>query len=139
MRERILAVDYGRKRIGLASCDPLWISAQPLPTLQGEPAAAIAPIAALCAEREVRRIVVGLPLHMDGSDSDMAKEARAFGGRLAAATGLPVEYFDERLTSFAAEEQLRGVKRGLKKKKGLIDAAAALQILRDWMAAHGAG
>jgi putative holliday junction resolvase len=134
MIERVLAVDYGRKRIGLASCDPLGITVQPLDTLHGEPAKALPAIAALCIDREVARIVVGLPLNMNGSEGDMAREVRAFGAKLAEATKLPIEFSDERLTSWSAEQELAVFKKKLRRKKGLVDAMAAVQILRDWLA-----
>lgn len=131
---RVLGIDYGRKRIGLACTDPLGITVQPLETLHGEPGKAIEPIAALCAEREVDRIVVGLPYNMDGTEGEMAKEVRAFAARLAARIRLPLEFTDERLTSWSAEQELRVFKKKVRQKKGLVDAMAAVAILRDWLA-----
>lgn len=130
--ERLLAIDYGRKRIGLAANDPLGIAAHPIRTLEGAPEQALDPIAALCEEREIDRIILGLPLNMDGSEGPMAKEVRTFGGWLTARTGRPVELFDERLSSFDARQQLRAVKRK-KGDKGRIDAVAAARFLKDYM------
>jgi len=135
----ILALDYGRKRIGVAASDPLGLTAQPVTTLEGSPQQALPLIAKLCAEREVARIVLGLPLNMDGSEGPMAAEVRGFSTRLISATGLPVEFVDERLSSFSAEEDLKqmGVRRKRGKKgrrqRGRVDAMAAAVILREYM------
>lgn len=126
---RILGIDYGRKRIGVAASDPLGMMAHPLDTLEGTPERAIETIAALAKDREIARIVVGLPLNMDGTDSDMTREARAFAAKVKAATALPVELLDERLSSAGAEDALRGI--GLKpgKHKGKVDAIAACELV----------
>lgn len=132
-RGSVLAVDYGRKRIGLAASDPLGIGAHPVGVVTEQGAAALDAIARVCREREIVRIVVGLPLNMDGTEGEMAREVRGFGARLAERIGIAVEWFDERLTSFAAEEQLRGLSKR-ERRKAPVDAMAAVQILRDWMA-----
>lgn len=137
MIPRVVAIDYGRKRIGVAGCDALGITVQPLETIHGEPSAAIAKIVAICREREAERIVVGLPLNMNGTEGEIAAEVRRFGDKLGVAAQLPVEYSDERLTSWSAEQDLRSFKKKVRRKKGLIDAMAAVAILRDWLAANG--
>ena len=93
----------------------------------------LAAIAAMLRDREVTTIVVGLPLNMDGSEGPAARGARLFAERMAAALKVAVEMFDERLTSFEAEERLKGmpVKRGA--RKPAIDAIAATVILEGWM------
>jgi len=132
--EPLLGVDYGRKRVGLATADPLWLTAQPLMALEGTPDEAIAKIAVIAADRGTARIVVGLPLNMDGTDGPMAKEARAFAAKLQERCKIPVVLFDERLTSVDAEEALRGrTPKQRKKQKGRVDAMAAAQILFDYM------
>lgn len=133
---RVLGIDYGRKRIGVACTDPLGITVQPVAAYEGEPAAALEPIRQECIEREVDRVVVGLPLNMDGSEGAMAKEVRGWAAKLGAKLGLPVEFCDERLTSWSAEQELRGFSKRVRRKKGLVDAMAAVQILRDWLAAR---
>lgn len=133
---RILGIDYGRRRIGIACTDPLGITVQPIAAFEGVPAAAIEPIAALCVEREVDRVVVGLPLNMDGTEGEMAKEVRAWAARLARVVRVPLEFSDERLTSFSAEQDLKAFSKKVRRKKGLVDAMAAVQILRDWLAAR---
>ena len=137
--KRLLALDYGRKRIGLAASDSLGLTAQPITTLEGTPEQALTEIAKICAGREIELLVLGLPFNMDGSEGPMAAEVRAYSARLTAATGLPVEFCDERLSSFAAEEDLRqmGVKRRrgkrASKERGRLDAMAAAVILREYM------
>lgn len=140
--ERLLAIDYGRKRIGLAGCDPLGITVQPLEAITGQPKAALGRIGEVCEEREIDRIVVGLPLHMDGTESDMAREARAFGALVAATCKRPVVFHDERLSSVSAEHALQGQtpkQRQKMRKEGRIDAMAAAQVLRDFLAARERG
>ena len=136
---RILGVDYGRKRTGLAVSDALGMMAHPLPTHEGPPDLAISAIASLVKDRDVARVVVGLPLSMDGTDSDMTREVRTFAARLAAALGaaVTVELQDERLSSAGAEDALREI--GLKpsKNKSRIDAMAACELVRA--ALGGAG
>lgn len=132
--ERLLAVDYGRRRTGVAGADPLGITAQPLEAVEGGQETVLARIVALCAEREVDRVLLGLPLNMDGSEGSMAAEVRAFGERLRERTGRPVEFVDERLTSYEAEQQLRGLRRKKDRRdKGRIDAMAAARILADYL------
>jgi putative Holliday junction resolvase len=142
---RVLAIDLGRKRIGLALSDPEGLSAQPLDALQRR--AAVDDIGRVCSiarDRKVRRIIVGLPLHMDGRESPMSVECRRFAARLAEASGLPVDLHDERLTSVEAEEMLKArgwsLDRLLKeKKKGTVDRLAATVLLEDWMSSVHAG
>ena len=139
MHERILAIDYGRKRIGLAASDPLGLIAQPIGTLEGSPDDAADLIAKECVERDIARIVLGLPLNMDGTEGFMAKEVREFGALLSQKTGLPVIFQDERLSSYSAEQDLKeqGVKRRKGKKgksdRARVDAMAAALILREYM------
>lgn len=87
----------------------------------------------LLADRGVTSIVVGLPLNMDGSEGPMAGAARAFAEQLRLATGLPVELYDERLSSFEAEERLRGAISSKAARKRAVDAMAAVVILEGWI------
>ena len=111
MREpipRILAVDWGERRIGLAVSDPQCIIATGLPTLVVRgPADALARVALIAAEREVERIVVGLPLLMSGERGEAAENAQHFADALAERTGIAVDTYDERLTSALSERRLR--------------------------------
>jgi putative Holliday junction resolvase len=135
---RTLGVDLGRVRIGLALADDVLRTARALTTLtrRGE-AEDLAQIAALARDYEVTRAVLGLPLNMDGSEGPSARLSRAFAPRLAAALGVPVELFDERLSSFEAESRLR--ERGLsaKDQRGKVDAEAAAVILQGWLDRSG--
>lgn len=131
---RILAVDYGERRIGVALSDPLRMIATPLPTLlrkrgKRPPVQAILDIV---QANGVDALVVGLPLTLEGTESEWTLEVRAFGETLARRSGLPVTFVDERMSSVAAERALRGL--GLPKhereRKERIDAAAAVLILQ---------
>jgi len=131
---RTLGVDLGRVRIGLALADDVLRIARPLATLRrrGE-AEDLAAIARLARDYEVSRAVLGLPLNMDGSEGPMALLARAFEPRLAAALGVPVELFDERLSSFEAESRLRERGVSSKDRRGRVDEEAAAVILQGWL------
>lgn len=134
---RVAAVDYGRRRIGLAISDPLRITTRGLATLERGPTletGAQAVTKALAAERPAL-VVVGLPLHADGRESEMSAEVRRFAALLETA-GLKVLLHDEGLTSWEAEEGLKASKRSLQdaRKSGAIDQRAALALLRSWLA-----
>jgi putative Holliday junction resolvase len=134
---RVLAVDYGERRIGLALSDPTRTIATPLPTLarrrgKRPPVAAILEIA---GAHDVDQFVVGLPLSLEGTDTDWTREVRRFAEVLAHRAGRPVDLVDERLTSVAAERAVRsiGLPRRALHRKDRIDAAAALLILQSWL------
>jgi putative Holliday junction resolvase len=130
----IAALDLGRRRIGVAVTDAAAIGAHPVGVVERRSMARdLEAIAAMLRDREVTTIVVGLPLNMDGSEGPAAGAARRFADQLAAALKVEVEVFDERLTSFEAEERLKGmpVKKGA--RKPTIDAIAATVILEGWM------
>lgn len=140
--ERLLAIDYGRKRIGLAGCDPLGITVQPLEAITGAPKDALSRIIEVCDDREIDRVVIGLPLHMDGTESDMSREVRKFGVEVERHVKRPVIFHDERLSSATAEAALRGQTAKQKqkmRKEGRVDAMAAAQVLRDFLAAKERG
>jgi putative Holliday junction resolvase len=131
---RYLAVDYGERRIGVALSDPTATIASPLTTLPRR-AGKRPPIAALlelCTEHQVSGIVVGLPLTLDGTDSDWTREVREFAARLQERAGLPVTLVDERLTSVRAEQAVRGIglPRKQREQRERVDAAAAALILQ---------
>lgn len=98
----------------------------------------LATIRSLLIERGVSLIVVGLPLNMDGTEGPSARAARAFAEHLGSATGLPVELFDERLSTFEAEERLREASASRAVKKVARDAVAAAIILEGWLATRPA-
>ena len=131
---RILAVDWGERRIGLAVSDALGIIAIGLATLVVRgPAEAIARVAAVATEREAERIVVGLPLLMSGKRGEAAENAQRFADSLAARTGLRVDTYDERLTSALSERRLRevGTRRGHSRKR--VDEGAAVALLESYL------
>ena len=135
MREqRHLGLDVGERRIGVALSDASGRLATPLTTIGAVPQAqAIARIAALCAEHEVVAVVIGLPLTMRGEVGPQAETVRRFGEALAAGVALPIDYFDERLTSAAAEQLLREMGVKPEKRKLQIDQVAASIILQDYL------
>lgn len=131
---RTLGVDLGRVRIGLALADDVLRTARALTTItrRGE-ARDLAAIAEVARDYEVTRAVVGLPLNMDGSEGPSARLSRAFAPKLGAALGVPVELFDERLSSFEAEMRLRDRGVSSKDARSMVDAEAAAVILQGWL------
>lgn len=135
-----LAIDYGRRRIGVAASDPLGITTQGVAVLDGrDRPAAMAAIAALVAEKQAEAIVVGLPLNMDGSRGPMANEAENFAAELREHVTVPVEMFDERLTSFAADQALRDAGLSRRDRAAREDQVAAALLLRAWLDARPGG
>lgn len=137
---RIVALDYGRRRIGVAVSDPGRVLASPHSTIEhrappGEPPAALLDLLKSLAPAEV---LVGIPLNMDGSEGDMVVEARRFGSRIEELLGLPVTERDERLSSIEADRRIReaGVSRGKRREKGRRDMVAAAVLLEDFLAEH---
>ena len=131
---RTLGVDLGRVRIGLALADDVLRTARALRTVvrRGE-AQDLADIAAVARDYEVDRAVLGLPLNMDGTEGASARLARSFAPKLSTALGVPVELFDERLSSFEAEARLREQGFSSKDLRGMVDAEAAAVILQGWI------
>ena len=131
---RILALDLGKKRIGLALSDPLGITAQGLPTLQrtnirGDMAA----LAQIVSEREVTLLLMGNPLHMSGDAGRQAAYVHEFAERLAAHTGVPLKYWDERLTTVEAHRVLRSSGIGIEKRAQAIDKLSAVILLESYL------
>ena len=134
----MLALDLGDARIGLAVSDELGITAQPLGYLASTSKRAdLHAIAMLVEEREVTRVVVGYPLLLSGEEGSRACEARETAERLRKTLVVPVELWDERLTTAQAERELvgDGVRRSRRRK--VIDSLAAVLILQSWLGAHG--
>lgn len=135
--KRILALDLGSHRIGLAISDPLGIVAQPLSTLiRSGKARDLAALARLAAEHEASRIVVGLPLLPSGEEGPEAAAARRFARELARYTGLPVELHDERLTTKQAERVLRASGARARERVRVVDRLAAALILQSYLDAR---
>lgn len=131
---RILAVDYGRKRIGLALSDELELTAQPLMTLERvNRREDLRRLRDICRTHFVAHILVGHPVHMSGAAGEMAEEAARFAARLHKELGIEVELLDERLTSWEAEQTLAET-RGAGRREGQPrDDVAAAVLLRDFL------
>ena len=132
---RVLAVDWGQKRFGLALSDPLRMIAQPLTTLtrRAGKRAPVGKILELLTAHEVAEVVVGLPLAPSGHEGAAAHEARALGEAIARRSGLPVHFQDERMSTRHATRSARraGVKDEDSRAK--IDQMAAVAILQAWL------
>ena len=127
---RVLAVDYGLSRVGLAISDPSGLISQPLKVVPTEDA--LDEIVRIVKEREVGKVVVGLPLNMDGTEGEMALLAREFAAKIKE-TGVDVELFDERLSTYEAECLLKSTGLNWKKRKKKLDAVAASLILKAYL------
>jgi len=143
-RRAILAIDYGRTRIGLALSDEAELTARPLQILQRTNRRDdVKRLREVCREHSVGKIIVGWPIRLDGTPGEMAAEAEQFAERLRKQLGLMVELIDERLSSWEAEQLASTIKpranASLGKRKTLDDVAAAV-VLRDYLsrAARGA-
>ncbi len=132
---RVLALDYGEKRIGWALSDPLRLVAQPGGLLPAEPLDALSKaLQELVQAHSIEQLVVGLPREFSGNEGSSAQAARRFAAWAAEATGLPVDLVDERFTSVIAERTLQaGAVKGPKRKQK-IDALAAALVLETWLA-----
>ncbi len=134
---RVLGIDYGEARIGVAVSDELGMFAHPLETIAvREIADPVARVAELALEKKVETIIVGLPRNMNGSYGPAAEHARAFGEKVKAAAGCDVRFWDERLTTVAAQKALHDAGRNVKKSRPVIDQVAAQFILQGWLDAQ---
>lgn len=130
---RIVGIDYGRRRIGLALSDPLRITAQPLMTLQVSSIAdALAKVPAALAEYEIEMLVIGRPGSLSGGGGQMAEEVEDFAKRLGK-QGFKVELIDERLTSQQAKKAMRMAGKSEKQMRGKLDTVAAQLILQSYL------
>ncbi len=135
---RIAGIDFGTVRIGVAITDPQGTLASPFENYTRRDTAQDAEhFRRLVVREEITRFVVGLPLHLDGRESEKSIEARRFGQGLAEATGVPVEFFDERFTSLEAEELLRGAELTRKRRKKRRDMLAAQIMLAAYLESRG--
>lgn len=134
---RILGLDFGSKTVGVAVSDGLLLTAQGVETIERKDESKLrktcARIEELIAEYEVTEIVLGLPKNMNNTEGERVEKTKAFGEMLERRTGLPVHYWDERLTTVAAEQILMesGVRR--ENRKAVIDKVAAGLILRGYL------
>jgi putative Holliday junction resolvase len=133
---RALGVDPGSARIGLALSDELGCMAHPLRTLKASPESA-AEIAAAAEESGSRTIVIGLPRNMNGTYGPAAEKSRVLAEAVMQRTSAKVILWDERLTTAAATKRLQEAGRNSREQRGVIDQAAAVQILQDWLDGQG--
>ena len=145
-RVRVVAFDYGRARIGVATSDPSGVLARPLTTFAAGRADTLDQAVSLLSEISgedggLDAIVVGLPRRLDGGPHDLADEVRAFAAALAERVKVPVVLQDERLSSHEADSRLAATERSWRRRKAKLDAAAAAVVLQDYLdardAAHG--
>lgn len=134
---RVLALDVGSKRIGVAVSDPLGITAQGLDTIQRRNKRTdLDTLGRLLATYEVQEIVVGLPLRLSGAEGTQSEKMRAFAETLSTHFGVTVHLWDERWTSTEANRLLRETDLSIKKRGQAVDRMAAILILQSWMEAH---
>ena len=140
-----MALDYGRRRIGVALSDPTRTIASPSGTIerprgQKKPTPVPPDLLRLVTESETSAILVGIPFAMDGSVGEMAREARAFAEAVGQATGLPTIEWDERLTTARAEREIRSMElpKSKRRAKGRMDEMAAALMLSDYLRSPGA-
>jgi len=137
----VLAVDWGGKRFGLALSDPTRLIAQPLATLtrRAKHRAPVADIVELIARHEVTLVVIGLPLDLEGAEGEAAREVRDLGDAVARRSGIPVTYWDERLSTAAALRSARAAGVRDRDSRPRIDQMAAVAILQHYLDARGHG
>lgn len=129
-----LGIDYGEARIGIAATDACGILAHPVESIHLRHTEPIARIRELVQQRGIRTLVLGLPLRLDGTEGTACAKVRAFGEKLRTALPeLPLLYVDEFLTTTAAQEKLHQAGKKAKNFKPIIDQAAAVEILNNWM------
>lgn len=134
MQGRVLAIDFGLRRMGLAVSDPLGLTAQGLPTIERTHLAAVIPeILKLLGEYEVREVIVGNPLNRDGTESTMSRRAARFAAKLGRRAQRAVKLWDERLTSAEANRMLRSSGIGLMKRRRAVDRVSAVLILQSYL------
>lgn len=137
--KRLLGIDFGLARIGVAGSDEIGLMAHPVETVHvrhvEDP---LARIAEICAQRRVERVVVGMPFRMDGTPGTAAEKVNSFIRRLRKALPAEIELvpYDERLTTVEAQAQLHAAGRTVKNSRDVIDQAAAVVILQHYMDAH---
>ncbi len=137
---RLLGIDHGSRRVGVALSDVERRIASPLTTIDvtRDAQRVLRQIADLAGEWGAAELVVGLPLNMDGSEGPQAKAARAFGHSLGRVSGLPVQFWDERLTSHSAEEAMGEADLTRGQMKGRVDRVAAAIMLQSYLDARAA-
>ncbi|MBN1818591.1 MAG: Holliday junction resolvase RuvX [Sedimentisphaerales bacterium] len=129
---RFLAIDYGNKRTGLAVCDNSETITSPLEVAVSD-GSLFDRILSVIRREQAQAVVIGLPLNMDDTEGPQAKRTREFAAKLRQKIDIPIEFFDERLSSFAAEDRLVDLDLTRKGKKKRLDAVAAAAILEAFL------
>lgn len=134
MQYAALGLDVGRKRIGVAGCDRLGISVHGITTIHRRSwQEDMAELQSLIVERNIDTLVMGLPYNMDGTLGYQAKHVQKFAHSASKQLGMILEFVDERLTSFEAEEMMKDQGISARNNKGLVDRKAAALILQQWL------
>jgi putative holliday junction resolvase len=140
LKPRVMGLDVGSRRIGIAISDPLGLTAQGLPTLlRQNKRQDFEHLGRVIAEYQVSEIVVGYPLRLSGAEGIQSEKMQVFAEELRKKFGLPVHLWDERLTSTQANRLLRETDLSIKKRGQAVDRMAATLILQNWMEARGSG
>jgi putative Holliday junction resolvase len=133
---RLLALDVGEKRVGVAICDETQTLARPLLTLhRASKKEDFARLVALCREHSIEKVIVGLPKTLRGEEGPQAQRVQRYAAQLQAALDLPIEFWDERYSTVGARDLMADIGRSLG-SKGDIDAIAAAIILQDYLDGH---
>jgi putative Holliday junction resolvase len=131
---RVMALDVGDKTIGIAISDALMLTAQSRPTIRRKDLQSdIDQLRGFVVENEVHEIIVGQPLHMDGRESPQSQKIAAFAEELRKSLDIPIVFWDERLTSFEAEQHLRDMGLNWRQRRQQVDKIAAMIILQNYL------
>lgn len=132
---RLLGIDYGKKRIGLAICDPQQTTALPLTTLENTPKTQ-SELQSIITDYTITELIIGLPKNAKGQSSDIAKQVKSFAEKTLSPLNLPINYIDERFTTQEAARGLHAAGLNSKKQKGKLDALADTYILQTHLDIH---
>ena len=133
-QDRILAIDFGQRRVGVAISDPLQLTAQGLQTIVYSTYNGLFDkLGNIFEQYQIQKVVVGLPLHMNGSDSKRSREVRQFARKLAEQFRVELKLWDERLTSVAAERTMLQLGKSPSRAKARVDQIAAMLILQGYL------
>lgn len=133
---RVLALDVGERRIGVAVSDPLGWTAQPQPTIDSQAADPIEAVATLAGQTQAERIIVGLPVTLRGERGPQAQKVITFAEALRARLHCPVEFWDERFSTHESQRSLRDAPRRKRRQRALVDQGAAQVILQGYLEAQ---
>jgi putative Holliday junction resolvase len=137
---RILALDYGRSRIGVAVSDELGLTAQPVATIAFKPKdAAFSEIGRLVGSLGIRLVIIGLPLTLKGERGQSAMEVERFAEQLGRVMDVPIKFWDERMTTALARRLLHEANVKIRKDKGKVDRSAATLLLQSYLDCHNRG